>query len=434
MTHRATRVLVLVLAFAAAAGGGYLWWKLDARETALRQRSAAFGKAAEQVLLSVERFRAAQQSYVADGQGSEFWMSRVAELLDDLDRNVNAVVAGADSSELRDAATPLAATLGELRKMDARAREWVRGGQPLMASDLIFTESLTTSSVVVAGITTLRDRERQLTSAALVDLRQQQVYVLGGTTAVCLIACLLLMPSVRYTTPRDTREALRALIEGTPATARVEPAGRPQPAAVLPAIATASAAPLSQSPTVPADVVAPAAAVSPTVVQDAPAAAVNGPAVDIPAAARLCSDLARVLDPADLPGLLERSAALLDARGLIVWVADRTGAALFPMFAHGYSSAALSRMRAIHRDDENAAAMCYRLAEDRIVPARTGDQGAIVTPIVTPDGCIGVLAAEVSEGMEADADRRALAGILAAQLATLVTALPAQNEVLQAQG
>jgi GAF domain-containing protein len=141
-----------------------------------------------------------------------------------------------------------------------------------------------------------------------------------------------------------------------------------------------------------------------------------------------------VLDPADLPGLLERSAGLLDARGLIVWVADRSGSALFPMFAHGYSPAALARMRGIHRDDENATALCYRLAEDRIVPARSGDPGAIVTPIVTPDGCVGVLAAEVAEGIEANADRRALAGILAAQLSTLVTAPPAQNEPLQAQG
>jgi GAF domain-containing protein len=91
-------------------------------------------------------------------------------------------------------------------------------------------------------------------------------------------------------------------------------------------------------------------------------------------------------------------------------------------------------MRGIHRDDENATAICYRMAEDRTVPARSGDPGAIVTPIVTPEGCIGVLAAEVSEGTEANADRRALAGILAAQLSTLVTTLPAQSEALQAQG
>jgi hypothetical protein len=433
MTHRATRVLLLLLAFVAVGGGGYLLWKLDRGELAVRESAAAFEKTAEYTLLVIERFRAAQQSYVADGQGSEFWMTRVTELLDDLDRMVTAIGRGAASSEFRDSAAALATTVSDMRKMDARAREWVRTGQSLMASDLIFTESLTTSSVVIAGVTTLRDRHQQLTATALADVRRRQIYVLGGAGAVCLIVALLLVPAVRQATPRDTREALRALIERTPATTRPDTAVRLQSATVVPATAPPSATQPATAATAPS-VDAPVPALTQPAVQDASAPADPVLAVDIPGAARLCSELARVLDPADLPALLERSAALLNASGLIVWVGDRSGSALFPMFAHGYSSAALSRMRGIHRDDENATATCYRLAEDRIVPARSGDPGAIVTPIVTPEGCIGVLAAEVSEGIEGDADRRALAAILAAQLSTLVTTLPAPNEALQAQG
>jgi GAF domain-containing protein len=68
------------------------------------------------------------------------------------------------------------------------------------------------------------------------------------------------------------------------------------------------------------------------------------------------------------------------------------------------------------------------------VAARNGDPGAIVTPIVTAEGCVGVLAAEVSGGAEENGDRRALAGILAAQLATLVTTLPATERIHAAQG
>jgi GAF domain-containing protein len=154
----------------------------------------------------------------------------------------------------------------------------------------------------------------------------------------------------------------------------------------------------------------------------------------VQAAARICSELARVLDPADLPQILAESASLLDARGLIVWVADRSGSSLFPMLAHGYAPAVLSRMGSIQRDDDNATALAFRLSEDRVVSARNGYAGAIVTPIVTPEGCVGVLAAEVNGGIENSPDRRALAGILAAQLATLVTNLPAPSERIQAQG
>jgi GAF domain-containing protein len=50
--------------------------------------------------------------------------------------------------------------------------------------------------------------------------------------------------------------------------------------------------------------------------------------------------------------------------------------------------------------------------------------GALVAPIVTAEGCVGVLAAELRDGRERRDDVRALASIFAAQLATFVTVLP----------
>jgi len=47
--------------------------------------------------------------------------------------------------------------------------------------------------------------------------------------------------------------------------------------------------------------------------------------------------------------------------------------------------------------------------------------GALVTPIITADGCVGVLAAELPNGRERREDVRALATIFSAQLATVVT-------------
>ena len=59
--------------------------------------------------------------------------------------------------------------------------------------------------------------------------------------------------------------------------------------------------------------------------------------------------------------------------------------------------------------------------------------GAIVVPLVTSAGCIGVMAAEVQNGAEAEPGEHALATILAAQLSTLITPAPTENAV-QAQG
>ena len=55
----------------------------------------------------------------------------------------------------------------------------------------------------------------------------------------------------------------------------------------------------------------------------APAVLVAAARSDLSTAARVCSDMARVLDAGDLPGLLARAAGVLDAPGVIVWVADR---------------------------------------------------------------------------------------------------------------
>jgi hypothetical protein len=46
--------------------------------------------------------------------------------------------------------------------------------------------------------------------------------------------------------------------------------------------------------------------------------------------------------------------------------------------------------------------------------------GAIAAPLVTPTGCVGVMAAEVRHEGERDAAKLAAATIVAAQLATLV--------------
>ena len=51
--------------------------------------------------------------------------------------------------------------------------------------------------------------------------------------------------------------------------------------------------------------------------------------------------------------------------------------------------------------------------------------GAVAVPITGVSGCVGVFAAEVRNGREEDPATRAVAAILAAQLAGIVPAWPA---------
>jgi hypothetical protein len=142
---------------------------------------------------------------------------------------------------------------------------------------------------------------------------------------------------------------------------------------------------------------------------------------EITAAADLCTDFARVAEAGELPSLLERAARLMDATGFIVWVADSAGTVLRPALAHGYAPAALARMPAIPRHDDNATAAAWRDGDIRVVRTNGMTPGALVVPLLGADGCTGVLAAEVRHGRESSETVRALARVVAAQLAMVVS-------------
>ena len=73
------------------------------------------------------------------------------------------------------------------------------------------------------------------------------------------------------------------------------------------------------------------------------------------------------------------------------------------------------------RSANNAAAAAYRSGTLQIVLARPGGStGAVVAPIISVDGCIGALSAEIRGGAEMSEGVQALASIFAAQLANVV--------------
>ena len=141
---------------------------------------------------------------------------------------------------------------------------------------------------------------------------------------------------------------------------------------------------------------------------------------DLAAAARLCTELGRVLETRDVAPLLEGAAKVLNADGLIVWIWDPRGTALRPALAHGYSDDVLAQLPGVRRDADNATATAFRSAQTRIVNGSDLASGAVVVPLMTPGGCGGVLAVELRHGREQSESVRALAMIFAAQLATLV--------------
>jgi GAF domain len=373
MRSRAIRVLLVLAAVAGCAATGYFVRSTDATLAAERSSVGTLQMQAQSLLSTLADVRAAQAGYVARGQGEDFWMGRVTTLLPVVDRQLSEFRAAVSSQAALTDLDAAAAAIDNFHKLDARAQEYVKGNDSTLASDLIFSDGLeaiatATGQVRAALADDLQSRE---TSAAALKIRELTVLA-GGAGGVLLILMLL----------------------GFSGAAKAEQ----KPTAALPPVAEA---------------VTESAAVI-RVVGTEPGA--------LTTVARVCMEMARVMETGQLPALLERSAGILDASGIIVWIADPAGRELRPAMAFGYSDQVMARMGGIPRDAANAAAAAYRAGEMRTAGGDGIGNGALVVPLLTADGCIGVLSAEMKDGAEKNEASQALASIFAAQLATLVSA------------
>jgi hypothetical protein len=380
------RVALLCLFLVAIGVTAYVLW--TGETLARRDANAArqFEYTASTAEHDVLDLRAAQQAYVAAGQGDEFWISKTAGALNAVRSAFGSLRAQAISSEAQSSIDNASSALDEFERMDRRAREYTRSGQRLLASDLIVVDGLETTGAMLASLNKARTAENQAHDAALSATRRTEAMALAVTALVSLAVVALLVPR-----------------PGADESVRNEAASE-----------SADSAPLGALDLRPALDLAPRRAES--VAEPAP----STPSIDLDTVASVCTDLARVTDTRSLPAILGRAATVLDAPGIVLWIADPDGRELSPIVTHGYSPKMVTRLGTILRDAENVTASAFRTALMQTVDTDAMSNGAIAAPLVTPAGCVGVMAAEVRGEGEKDSGKLAAAAIVAAQLATLV--------------
>ena len=353
--------------------------------------------------------RSAQQAYVAAGQDRLYWTAKVSSHLDtvrsSLD-NLRRLAINPASIEALDSAD---GAVADLERIDGRAREHVDLQQPLMASDLIFTDGLELAARATTNVELARATERTTRNEIIRAARSSQATMIAIAAGVGLLAVLLLVPMKRQddaapfesldaenTVPFRTGDLERSVDDREMLDSLDLNAGDPSP--------TTEAA--SPAPTAPDT--------APTL----------GPVPDLRVAADLCTDLCTVTDTSELPELLARTATLMNATGIIIWVRDSSGHALRPALGHGYPTRTLTRLGTIPEDGSNATAAAYRSARMQVVVGDDTESGALAVPLLTANSCVGVLSAELREGWESSEAVQATAAIMAAQLATLLSADP----------
>lgn len=378
MNRRGPRIAIVALVVLAFGVAAWRLWETDRQRAAGEEALHAFETGARAAVVALADLRAAQQAYVAAGQGAEFWTARAASLYAAAGTKIAEIrrrPASREAGAALDAAVDLLDAFGTT---DEQAREYVAREQRLLASDLVFGDGAEAATACAARIEEARSWEASVQRQQQSRLRLEQIITLALAAAIAVGGLLLLLPRAQREMPPAPAE------EATPA-----------PAAEL------------REPVAPAQ-----------------ATEAAQPQPDLAAIAALCTDFSRAGDPSALAGLVERAARLLDAPGVIVWMKDPATPMLQPVLSHGYSEQALARMGSLSTEADNATAEAYRTGAVRIFEGRGLARGAIATPLVTPGGCAGVLSAEVRAGRETNPIDQAIAAIVAAQLASLVSSSP----------
>ena len=123
------------------------------------------------------------------------------------------------------------------------------------------------------------------------------------------------------------------------------------------------------------------------------------------------------------------AARTLGAVGVVLWSWDARSAVLRPSIGDGYPKAVLSALPDVPRDAENAVAAAFRRTEMCVVTGGGGKTGALALPVMSPVGCVGVLALEFRNGVELRESVRAGAARLAADVVNLVAPVARQSSV-----
>ena len=390
MRSRSVRLTIGLIALLALVGAAFLLIDSEKQIATARTQMRAFDLHARETRDVIGELRSAQQAYVAAGQGREFWMPKVDSTHETAVAKTAALRTEAGIDAAKVALDRAAEAIAEFNAIDTRVREYLTAGQELMAADVVFTEGAAAVASAARDVDEARVAEQVALDASEAGVRRRQALAAAGAGGVAALVIVLL--SATGATRKDPIEAEELVDSSSVRDSRL---------LGLDAIKTAPAA--------------------------------RGESSMLKSAAELCADFGRVRDVRELTALLGRAAAVMEASGLVVWLGDTAGGDLRPVLAHGYPEQALARMPAVPRSANNAAAAAYRSGSLQIVLSKPGRAaGAIVAPLLSPEGCVGALSIEIKGGAETSDAVQALAGIFAAQLAGIlpasaVEATPAEN-------
>ena len=385
MFRKTVRIACLVIGLLATSGLAY---RTLQDEDALEREQLAAVTAQAAVTDTAEllhELRASLHAYVAPGQGLPFWGKRAQETIGQLRESL---------ADLEKIVVPTGGSLNDsfeavnqLTAAERRARTYVSRGEMQLAGDVIFTEIRDLLATMTTEVESVRAGPTARHDRRVAAIRQEQMMLAGGAIALWIVIASMFFPTETKTAmkdPAEWRNELKATLQ------KSIPVAPEPPAAPAPA---------------------------PAVAVDVPQPGV--PLAEVQQLTEVCSDLSAVADPGTLEGALARVTSLLNATGLIVWVASNGNGSLAPVATSGFDPKLVARIGSIARDSHNLTAAAFRENTPKTSAASATTPAALAVPMCGPGGLAGVLSVELRSEESVDDAKVALAGIIAAQLATL---------------
>jgi len=319
--------------------------------------SADLDQRVERLLALTGELRGAEAAYVVPGQDPASALEKFPTLLHDTTTLAVETSTMLHSSTAAGELRSFADATSRLAEADAAAREQLLVGDVLSAAHIIFGQGRQAAETMTASLLRARTAERSEALSAVADTSRQTLSVMAGVSALWVVGLLVLA-----FIPAGRRDQGRG-----------GEASRAVPAA---------------SP------------------------------IDLDAAADLCTDISRVETTDALTGLLTRAVTLLEAEGVVVWM--ESGGELHAAATAGYSPDARARLSAVHRHDDNITARAWRNAATGVLEGSDQKGDLIAVPLLSGRACCGVFAIELRPAARQDEMTRAVARMIAAQLASVV--------------
>ncbi len=368
MRKRSVTTTILIALITLGTPAAYVLWTLQQQTSATIDAERRVESHVADITRTLSAIATVQQGYVAPGQLDEPLFEEAAALMARLSAQVQTLEPMLRSAQATTQVGALRQAVEDLQAADARTRENLTRGQELMAADVIYSDGRNVVDAITSRLREAQAAEQAAASASLART-SRWMWMLFGVLALAPAAAFAAFAAFKKSSPRVTE-------------------------VVIPA----PAVPVSDS--------------VPTL----------SPTVDMAATAALCTEISRVADTQRLEALLGRAAGLVNASGAMLWMG--AGDHLFAALAHGYPPDIVSRLPPIGRDADNAAARAWRSAKRIRIPRSADGSAAVVAPLFNTDACVGVLAVEMTPGREADDDVEIAVALVAAQLATVVSAWP----------